>query len=149
MSAYSKAKPQPMLASGGLMQHSIYLFLVLSSLLSLASCASRGFDRGDIMQDVSPQERVITSEDIEEALLMEPQLTLQFRLGVYFEPYSKYSKNGYRAWKSRTFIGDDRDKVLASLDVLKAKEMLSDIFIVPNSIVSAHTPEAGRGQDRI
>ena len=101
------------------------LFIIILTLALTACASSRGFDRGSLRDQLSAEKQV-TDEDIQKVFELRPQLPSPFRVGVYF------SHPGYGYWN---WTGEDKDKVLAIANDLKARNMVSDMFVISESLV--------------
>jgi hypothetical protein len=96
----------------------------------MTACASsRGFDRGNLRTQITDQ-KVVTEEDIKKALELKPQLPAPFKLAVFFAP----PKSGWRYGSSWTWTGEDKDVLLQMKADLIKKNILSDMFVLPDSI---------------
>jgi hypothetical protein len=115
-----------------------YLLLLLA--VTITACASsRGFDRSDLKSQMAGQ-KVVTEEDIRKALELKPQLPIPFRLGIYFAP----PKSGFPRATSWKWMGEDKDKLLEIGPELKNKKVISDVFVIPDSIVEGEDIKAIR-----
>jgi len=111
--------------------------LVILMILSLTACAtSRGFDRGNLRHYLSEEtvaeEKVITDAEIAKALELKPQLPERFKLAIFFvhpESWSYYDRD----WK---WMGEDKDKLLEISKELVSQNVVSDVFVLNDSIVS-------------
>ena len=72
----------------------------------------------------------MTEEDIKKALELKPQLPAPFKLAVFFAP----PKSGWRYGSSWTWTGEDKDVLLQMKADLIKKNILSDMFVLPDSI---------------
>lgn len=106
------------------------LLLLLS--LSLAGCASRGFNRGELRNQVLGYS-VVTDTDVQKALALKPQLPKPFRLAVYFKQPDDQLRRGH-AWH---WTGEDKKKFLSLADELKATGEVSAVFTLSDSLVTA------------
>jgi hypothetical protein len=115
-----------------------YLFLLI--VVTLTACASsRGFDRSNLRSQMTDQ-KVVTEEDIKKALELKPQLPIPFKLAIYFAPPKSGSPHG-TAWK---WVSEDKDKLLEIATELKNKKVVSDIFVIGDSIVEGRDNKAIR-----
>jgi len=101
-------------------------------IVSLTACAtSRGFDRGNLRSQFS-EDKVVTDLDIANALKLKPQLPAPFKLAIYFT--RSYTHSYYNSdWHWR---GEDKDKLLEIEDELISKNIITDLFVMSDSIVS-------------
>ncbi len=117
-----------------------YLLIVLSTLLLSACTSSRGFDRGELRSHIVEQ-KVVTEEDIQKVLELQPQLPRPFNLALYF---SSPSQTRWRAEKSWNWSGEDKDVLLAVKQGLKDKGIVSDVVPLNDSILEGHDLKAIR-----
>ena len=99
--------------------------------ISLSACAtSRGFDRGSLRGQMS-EEKVVTDVDIANALNLKPQLPDPFKLAIYFSHNTSWSY--YR--NDWNWLGEDKDALLEIEKELVSKNIVSDLFVISDSIV--------------
>lgn len=115
------------------------LFAVLLILMLTACASSRGFDRGSLRGQISEQKQV-TEEDIKKVLDLKPQLPSPFKLAIYFTAPS----TGWRYGHSWSWLGEDKDKLLAVGAELKSKGIVSDMFAISDYIVEGSDNKAIR-----
>ncbi len=99
--------------------------------ITVTACSSsRGFDRGSLKNQITDQ-IVVTEEDIKKVLDLKPQIPIPFKLAIYFSnPIpERYSEN---AWQ---WLGEDKDKILEITKDLIDKNIVSNIFVINDSIV--------------
>ncbi len=114
--------------------------VLIMILLSLTACAtSRGFDRGNLRSQIADQ-KVVTEEDIQKTLALQPQLPSSFKLAIYFaEP--KSNRYYRRLWNWRS---EDKDIISASTDALKARGAITDVIVISEDIVEGNDNRAIR-----
>lgn len=116
-------------------------FLIASLILLLSACASsRGFDREELRGHISEKE-VVTEEDIQNVLELNPQLPQPFNLAIYFAPPSNTAWGSQNSWN---WDGEDKDVVLEIKDDLTEKRIASDIFVINDSIMEGNDLKAIR-----
>jgi hypothetical protein len=99
----------------------------LAFLIALVSCASpRGFDRGELQNDVSG-DALVTEEEIQRVIDLKPQLPRPFKLGIYLaHPISRHWGS---SWEWRPI---DKDAILGVGESLQRTGLVSEtIFISP------------------
>ncbi len=101
------------------------LFVMLLILALSACTSSRGFDRGSLHGQLNAKKQV-SDEDIEKVFQLKPQLPSPFKVGVYFS-YPHYSR-----W---IWTGEDKNRLLEISKELKAANMISDMFVISNSLI--------------
>ena len=107
-----------------------YLFIALSSLLFF-SCASKGFNRGELKEQIGVLKPAFDDKEIKEAYNKKANLPKPFKLGVYFKAPKEGRPEQQWRWS-------EQDKsVLESI----AKELLnqglvSDVFPIVDSLVT-------------
>lgn len=114
------------------------IFIILIVLAFTACAASRGFDRGSLRSQIADQ-KVITEDDIKNVLALKPQLPAPFKLAIYFTP----PKSVGRHWSPWNWSGEDKDALLAIGPELKKRNILADVFVIPETILE------GRGNKAI
>ena len=115
------------------------LLAVLLVLMLTACASSRGFDRGSLRGQISDQKQV-TEEDIKKVLELTPQLPSPFRLGIYFTSPS----TGWRYGNTWSWLGQDKDNLLAIGTELKNRGIISDVFVISDYIVEGNDKKAIR-----
>lgn len=116
------------------------IVLVVLLVFMLTACASsRGFDRGGMRSQISGQTQV-TEEEIKTVLELKPQLPSPFRLAVYFVP----SSSGGRKGVSWSWLGEDKDMLLAIVPELKKKGVVSEVMVINDSLVEGNDNKAIR-----
>ncbi len=97
------------------------------AIIFVVGCASpRGFDRGELQTAVSPQ-AIVTEEEIQRVLELEPQLPRPFKLGVYLtSPKSRHWSSNWN-WLPR-----DKEAILAIGQALSSQGLVSEtVFVSP------------------
>jgi len=115
-----------------------YIGLLL--LVMMTACvSSRGFDRGSLRSQIADQ-KVVTEEDIKKVLELKPQLPAPFKLAVYFAS----PKSDWHYGSSWNWTGDDKDALIQMKSELVKKNIISDLFVLPNSILEGTDNKAVR-----
>jgi hypothetical protein len=114
--------------------------LTVILLLALAACASsRGFDRGSLRSQIADQ-KVITEEDIQKTLSLQPQLPSPFKLAIYFaQPKTNRYYGSLWNWRS-----EDKDTIIATSDALKSKGTINEAIVINEDIVEGNDNRAIR-----
>lgn len=108
-------------------------FLIVLLAISITGCtASRGFDRGSLRNQLTSSQKQVTEEDIKKVFAIKPQLTMPFKLAVYFAP---------TRWG---WLGDDKNKLLELAADLKAKHIVSDMFVLNDALLEGSDNKAIR-----
>lgn len=107
---------------------------------ALGGCAARGYDRGQVAQTLkeklvrdspaTPKELEVTDAAILLALETKPQVAPPFRLGIHLDP-------------TAGFTPEEKDRIIAWGDKLKAEGIVSDFFLVPESILPGRDWDSG------
>ena len=101
-------------------------------MISLSACATtRGFDRSSLRGHMT-EEKVVSDADIANALNLKPQLPNPFKLAIYFSHNDSWST--YR--NDWNWLGVDKDALLEIEKELVSKNIVSDVFVISDSIVS-------------
>lgn len=107
-------------------------FLIVMIICLLSACASsRGFDRGELRGQIS-ESKVVTEEDIQNVLELKAQLPQPFGLAIFFSPPTNSGWHPNHSWN---WTGDNKDLLLAIKKDLKDKGIVSDIFVINDSIL--------------
>ncbi len=115
--------------------------LIALLVVVLSACASsRGFDRSALRTQIGDQ-KVVTEEDIKKALEAKPQLPKPFRLAIYLAPPKTPQWSSDKPWK---WLREDKDKLLDVGPELKEKGVISDIFLISDSILEGTDNKAIR-----
>jgi len=118
----------------------MHKYVVLLLVVTMTACASsRGFDRGNLRSQIVDQ-KVVTEEDIKKALELKPQLPAPFKLAVFFAP----PKSGWRYGSSWNWMGEDKDTFIQMKSDLIAKNIISDMFVLSDSILEGTDNKAIR-----
>ena len=118
--------------------------------LALAGCASGGFDRFALRQELRELGRVeLTDGKAAEVLQRKPQLSLPFRLGVFLRPQAgraRLAADNTRSVRPAEWRWDREDErtVLFWTEAIKREGIISDAFIIPSSRVSGFDLEGLR-----
>ena len=107
-----------------------YFILCLSAMFLFSCASSQGFNR-DQMRSVLNDDSPKTESEIEQILSLKPQLPRNFKLAVYFKGNSGYYGYGYSKWTS-----ENKEKLQVLKQGLIDKGIISDAFIINDSIVS-------------
>lgn len=106
----------------------------------MVSCASSGFDRGKLRARLNTQTKEIMDEDIKKAYKIKSQIQFPLRLAIYFDPMEDES-NPYRRFRMKSWRWDEEDqkKLLNVKEQLIASGILSELIIIPNSVIQGTT----------
>lgn len=101
-------------------------------LIFLAGCASKGFNRGALQDQIGVQKPVTNDADIKEILGKKPNLPKPFKLAVYFKkPTVKNESTSKWRWTDA-----DKDLVLNAAKELKSENLISDVFPILGNLVA-------------
>ena len=105
----------------------------------LAGCGSTGFDRGALRSRLPLGGTTVTDEDIAETLASKPQLRFPAKIAVYFaHPDQDYY---WRRW-AMAWDEDDKRQLLSLKERLQTAGIVSDMFLVSDTIVFGSGDEA-------
>lgn len=111
-------------------------FLTLLLVISLTACtSSRGFDRGSLRSQLTSSQKQVTEADIKKVFDIKPQLPMPFKLAVYFTP---------ARWGNWGWLGEDKNKLLSLAADLKAKHIVSDMFVLNDALLEGSDNKAIR-----
>jgi hypothetical protein len=118
----------------------MHRYIVLLLAFTMTACASsRGFDRGNLRNQIADQ-KVVTEDDIKKALELKPQLPAPFKLAVFFaQPKSGWSHGSSWNWR-----GEDKDALIQMKSDLIKKNIISDMFVLSDSILEGTDNKAIR-----
>jgi hypothetical protein len=110
----------------------VFQAILLMVLLILPGCASKGFNREALLDQIGVQNPVTSDADIKEILSTKANLPKPFKLAVYFkQPIQKnFAKPKWR-WTEH-----DKELVLGISEELKNEKIVSDVFLILGSLVS-------------
>ncbi len=109
----------------------MHKYIVLLLAVTMTACASsRGFDKGHLRSQMVDQ-KVVTEDDIKNALELKPQLPTPFKLAVFFAP----PKHNWRYGTSWNWTGEDKDSLIQVKEDLMNKNIISDMFVISDAIV--------------
>ncbi len=115
-------------------------FVIALLILSVTACASSsGFDRGNLSSQMSVQ-KIVTEDDIQRAIELKPQLPAPFKLAIYLAR----PKANWRYESSWIWAGEDKAKLLEMGTELKNKNIISEVFIIGDSILEGTDNKAIR-----
>jgi hypothetical protein len=121
----------PTTLGGGFMR-CFWVTVVLS--LMVLGCASKGFNRGALRDQIGVQRPVVSDVDIKKILSKQANLPKPFKLAVYFknpEQNTGWSKNSKWRW-----TGEDKDLLLTFANELKNEGIVSHVFPVLGNLVT-------------
>lgn len=106
-------------------------WLLVSSILVFTGCAtSRGFNRGELRQEMNGK-AVVDDAEIAKALTKKAQLPKPFKIGIYFkEPEAARARMPKWRWTE-----EDKNKLFGLVEDLKATGEVSEIFPVSEATV--------------
>lgn len=118
-------------------------------LLALVWGCATGFDRGAIQERLSGDQLQVSNQHVSEVLALKPQVRFPFKLGIYLDsgragysersPRERIASLGSVEWRVA-----DKEKVLAALDFLKGRGVLSDAFYISTMTASGGSLEEVR-----
>lgn len=94
-------------------------------------CASRGFNRGELKEQIGVINPQFDDKEIEAAFKKKPNLPKPFKLAVYF----KSPKEGYNIPKWR-WTNEDKAILEEVGKQLKSEGLISDVFPIVSSVVT-------------
>lgn len=107
--------------------------LVLLMLVGVAGCTgSRGFDRVGLQAMLRADPDVVTERDIAAVLGIKPDLTLPFRLAVYFTTDQAPFQSSLQR---PNWLGADKELVLNKLQPLTDEAIVTSAFVLADSTV--------------
>lgn len=120
-------------------QYGTLLFSILGSLLWLllhTSCASRGFNRGDLKEQIAVTKPEFNNSEIKDAFNKKPNLPKAFKLAVYFKSPSLSPNNSHKL-SSVDWRWTEQDKsILETIATdLKKDGVVSDVFPIVSSLL--------------
>ncbi len=116
---------------GASLQQLRFLFLLQFILFQLGCASSKGFNRGELKDQVGVIKPVFDDKEIKEAFNKKSNLPKPFKIGLYFTT-PKLAKGAKQQWR-----WTEQDKALFA-DIgkeLKSEGLVSDIFPIIDSLV--------------
>lgn len=110
------------------------ILIVLLAIAITACTSSRGFDRGSLRNQLVSQKQV-TEADIKKVFDLKPQLSMPFKLALYFSPIR---------WGNWGWLGEDKNKLLELGADLKAKHIVSEMFVLNDALLEGSDNKAIR-----
>ena len=107
---------------------------ILSVFVLVVVGCSSGFDRGRIKERLEGEERQIDDEDIRAALASKPQVRFPIKVGIVFVEDDRTDRSDRRAVPFR-WTDQDRESLLAAWETLRAKGVVSDLFVISPDLV--------------
>tara|TARA_B110001454_G_scaffold219204_1_gene252253 strand:+ start:68158 stop:68832 length:675 start_codon:yes stop_codon:yes gene_type:complete len=101
------------------------------------SCASKGFNRGDLKEQISVTKPEFNNSEIKDAFNKKPNLPKSFKLAVYFKSPSPSSLGSQSKLSSVDWRWTEQDKAMLETIAadLKKDGVVSDVFPLMNSLV--------------
>ncbi len=99
-------------------------------LFTIGCAASQGFDRGRIDQQLNPEARQISDDDIRRVLQLKPQIRFPFKLAVYYPRFWGRSGNKDNV---------EGPALMQVCDNLKSKGVVSACFFINEDTIPAET----------
>lgn len=109
----------------------VYLLQIALCAMALAGCASKGFNRGELKEQIGATSHSYDDKTIKQAFSKKPNLPKPFKLGIFFKSPNevKHVKSDWR-WTE-----EDRSRFLLIASELKSQGLISDAFPILNSLV--------------
>lgn len=105
------------------------MFLMLFTLV-IMGCASQGFNRGALQDQIGVKNPVVTDKEIKEVLDRKPNLPKPFKLAVYFKSPIKTGNAKRLNWSE-----SDKNLILDLAKDLNDQNLVSQVFIILDSTV--------------
>lgn len=110
-------------------KHLVLLFLFMGSVLG---CASKGFNRGELREQVGVVKPEYNDKEIKDEFSKKSNLPRGFKLGVYFKSPSS-AKNASNNWR---WTEQDKSVLEDIAKDLKSEGIASDVFPILGSLVA-------------
>lgn len=109
------------------------LFISALAFLVMGCGSSRGFDRGALGERLPGLQPVVTDEDVQKALDLEPQLPDPFRLAICFQEPEPFKESDHYPYEKPhpLWHSGDKDRFVALTQDLQERHVVSDIVIIP------------------
>ncbi len=112
----------------------IFAFFLISLTLFVSGCASKGFNRGALQDQIGVKSPVVADKDIKEVLSRKSNLPKPFKLAIYFKkPDASDFKSPKWRWSDK-----DKDLILDAATELKSENLISDVFPILGSLVEGN-----------
>ncbi len=106
------------------------IVLATTVLLLVGGCSHKGFNRDELRQQVGVAVPVYDNPDVKDEFDKKANLPKPFRLAVYFKPPRQGA--GQPKWR---WTDEDKTLISAVSQELKAQGVVSDVFLIVNSLV--------------
>lgn len=111
----------------------VKLLIAASIALVSIGCASKGFNRGALKDQLGVKAPVVNDAEIAKTLDLKPNLPKPFKLGVYFQPMGDRSYYNQTTWR---WEDSDKDAFLKLSQELKSSGLVTEVFQISNSTVT-------------
>ncbi len=101
--------------------------------IGITGCASRGFNRGSLQNQIGVAKSVTRDQDIKEILSRKPNLPRPFKLAVYFKKPAQ-KEDAVNKWR---WTDQDRNLILESAKEMGSQNLISEVFPIVGSMVDA------------
>jgi hypothetical protein len=119
---------------GGYMDTLLKTFIAAVAALTFGGCASKGFNRGALQEQIGIKNPVVTDKDIKEILNKKANLPRPFKLAVYFKkPVEGYYQKSNWRWNDK-----DKELILEAANELKSEKLVSEVFPILGSVVEGN-----------
>ncbi len=107
------------------------ILLLLPFALAVSGCASKGFNRGSLEEQIGVQKPVVNEKEIKDILRKKPNLPKPFKLAVYFK---RPAQKGHDKTKWR-WTDQDKDLISQVSKELKLENAISEAFPILGNLV--------------
>jgi hypothetical protein len=107
------------------------IIFLLPIAMVVTGCASKGFNRGALEEQIGVQKPVVNEKEIKDILSKKPNLPKPFKLAVYFKrPGQKGQSKPKWRWTDQ-----DKDLILQISKELKLENTISEVFPILGNLV--------------
>ncbi len=107
--------------------------IIVSAALVIGGCSSKGFNRGELKQQVGISKPVTTDADIAKALKKKPNLPKPFKIAIYFSEPEHYGTTMPK-W---LWTQEDKDLIFSATKSLQVQKIVSKVFPLVGSAVGS------------
>lgn len=103
--------------------------------LAFGACASSGFNRGALKEQIGVENPVVTDSEIKEVLKRKPNLPRPFKLAVYIKPQSGQLASRYLEKATGRWSESYKILIQETAKELKSQKVISEVNLLSASLI--------------